>query len=346
MHSRRIPIPRAAEAVDWQQAVPFSQRYGDRYHSSSGARAQAKHVFLAGCGLPAAWCSSQASSGLPSAPEQPPARALPQDGAITAGTPASQPDTQAVWRILETGFGLGLNFLAAWACWRACASSRRAARLHFISVEAHPVSAADLQRAARQADSELAALGEQLARAWQAACRYPLGQLPAVLEPGAASCQAPAGEPEPLRAPTAARLPGPYAPSGAMPTTGQYRMVFDQGQVWLDVLIGDARQCLEAQFSLAGPLAVDSVFLDGFDPARNPAIWSNATLRAISAHCRPGARMATWSVARRVRDALQAAGFVISKRPGLPPKRACLAGHCQQPYRPGPANSDPATPFS
>ena len=63
-----------AEPVDWRaDGVPRSARFDDIYHSESGALAQARHVFLAGCGLPEAW--------------------------------AGQPQ----WRILETGFGLGLS---------------------------------------------------------------------------------------------------------------------------------------------------------------------------------------------------------------------------------------------
>jgi len=45
----------------------------------------------------------------------------------------------------ETGFGTGLNFLCAWQCFAASAAPT--ARLHFISVEKYPLSAADLTRA-------------------------------------------------------------------------------------------------------------------------------------------------------------------------------------------------------
>ena len=81
---------------------------GDR----SSALVQAQAVFLQGCGLPAAW----------------------------AATPR--------WRILETDFGLGLNFLATWAAWRA--DPQHCRMLHFVSLEACPVAAADLLHAARQ----------------------------------------------------------------------------------------------------------------------------------------------------------------------------------------------------
>ena len=69
-----------SEPIEWlPDGTPYSPRFSDRYHSESGGRDQAELTFLAGCGLPEAW--------------------------------AAQPQ----WRILETGFGFGLNFLTTWA---------------------------------------------------------------------------------------------------------------------------------------------------------------------------------------------------------------------------------------
>ncbi|CAM3665380.1 FAD-dependent 5-carboxymethylaminomethyl-2-thiouridine(34) oxidoreductase MnmC [Paracidovorax anthurii] len=98
-----------SEPIDWlPDGTPYSPRFGDRYHSHTGL-AQAREVFLHGCGLPGAW--------------------------------AGQPQ----WRVLETGFGCGLNFLATWAAWQA--DPARPRLLHFISCEAFPVAADDLLRA-------------------------------------------------------------------------------------------------------------------------------------------------------------------------------------------------------
>ena len=66
----------------------------------------------------------------------------------------------AQWRILETGFGLGLNFLAAWRAWKD--DPQRPRLLHFVSIEASPVSAQDLQCG----DPELQALARELAQRW------------------------------------------------------------------------------------------------------------------------------------------------------------------------------------
>ena len=105
--------------------APFSRRYGDVYASRSGALGQARHVFLHGSDLPSRWAGRE----------------------------------QFV--IVETGFGLGTNFLATWQAWRD--DPRRPRRLHFVSVERHPLPAADLARCAPQ---PLSALASQLTRAW------------------------------------------------------------------------------------------------------------------------------------------------------------------------------------
>jgi tRNA 5-methylaminomethyl-2-thiouridine biosynthesis bifunctional protein len=224
-----------AEPVEWgADGVPRSARFGDIYHSESGAAAQARHVFLGGCELPAAWAG------------------LPQ------------------WRILETGFGFGLNFLTTWQAWRT--DPARCRMLHFVSIEAYPVSRDDLLRAAAHSP-ELRALAEELAAQWH-------GLLP-----------------------------------------GFHRLWFDAGRVLLTLCIGDVQAMLRAQ-----RFEADSIFLDGFSPERNPRMWSDETLKAVSRFARRGARIATWSVARAVRDALAQYGFQLEKTPGLPPKRDCLRG--------------------
>ena len=107
-------------------AAPLASTFGDVFHSRAGALAQARHVFLGGNGLPGRWSK------------------------------------RSRFVILETGFGLGNNFLATWAAWAA--DPERCERLVFISIEKHPLDAADLQRA--HAVSELPELAAQLLAAW------------------------------------------------------------------------------------------------------------------------------------------------------------------------------------
>jgi len=107
--------------------TPFSATYGDVYYSARGGPDQTRHVFLAGNALPQRWQG--------------------RDRFV----------------ILETGFGLGLNFLTTWQAWQADPQACR--RLHFVSVEKHPFSLADLA-VAQQAWPEFADLAAELQKHW------------------------------------------------------------------------------------------------------------------------------------------------------------------------------------
>ena len=107
--------------------VPWSSAYGDVYHAAAGGPAQARHVFLAGNRLPERW------------------------------------QARDHFTILETGFGTGLNFLATWAAWRSDPHACR--RLHYLSVERHPFTGADLARL-HGAWPEFAQLAAELRAAW------------------------------------------------------------------------------------------------------------------------------------------------------------------------------------
>lgn len=107
-------------------AAPGAPDFGDVYHSRAGALGQARHVFLGGNGLPGRWAGRER------------------------------------FVILETGFGLGNNFLATWDAWRQ--DPARCERLVFVSVEKHPLRADDLARAHQAC--ELPALAAQLVERW------------------------------------------------------------------------------------------------------------------------------------------------------------------------------------
>ena len=121
------PAPLDAAALTFtDDGVPYSARYEDIYHPRAGALVQARHVFIAGNGLPARWQGRER------------------------------------FVVLETGFGLGNNFLATWQAWRD--DPQRSARLVFLSVEAHPLTCDELAQAHR--DSPLPELAAQLHAAW------------------------------------------------------------------------------------------------------------------------------------------------------------------------------------
>jgi len=103
---------------------------------------------------------------------------------------------------------------------------------------------------------------------------------------------------------------------------GFQRLVLANGRVLLDVLLGDAASCfaqLDAQ--------VDAWFLDGFTPAKNPALWSEALFAHIARLSSKQATFATFTSAGSVRRGLQAAGFEVHKVPGFSGKREMLRGH-------------------
>ncbi len=122
---KTAPVIAATLAFD-AQGVAFSSLYNDRYHPRAGALEQAAHVFLRGNDLPNRWRERER------------------------------------FVVLETGFGLGNNFLATWDAWRN--DPRRGERLHFISIEKHPLSREAMAQV--HAGSHLPALAGELLQAW------------------------------------------------------------------------------------------------------------------------------------------------------------------------------------
>lgn len=106
-----MPSANQPSHVIWQDGQPYSAEYGDIYFSSDSGLEETCHVFLQHNRLQERW---QALS-------------VPH------------------FTIAETGFGTGLNFLCAWELWRKTAP--KDARLHFVSVERYPLTAAELQQA-------------------------------------------------------------------------------------------------------------------------------------------------------------------------------------------------------
>jgi tRNA 5-methylaminomethyl-2-thiouridine biosynthesis bifunctional protein len=79
--------------------------------------------------------------------------------------------------------------------------------------------------------------------------------------------------------------------------------------------------------------AADAWFLDGFAPSKNPEMWSADVLAAVAARSRPGARLATFSVAGAVRRGLEAVGFAVEKKAGFGGKRERLEAVYHGPAR-------------
>ena len=84
----------------------------------------------------------------------------------------------------------------------------------------------------------------------------------------------------------------------------------------LDVVLGDARRTLPLW---SGP--ADAWYLDGFSPAKNPALWEPALIADVGRKTTPGGTAATYSAAGHVRRSLEDAGFTVARVPGFGRKR-------------------------
>lgn len=111
---------------------------------------------------------------------------------------------------------------------------------------------------------------------------------------------------------------------------GVHRMVFEQGRFCLTLLMGRVEDWATPNGLAGQRFKADSIYLDGFNPAINPQMWSVDTLRALCAHGRNGTRVATWCVAAPVRQALSDCGLEVHRLPGLAPKRHRLEAHFRQ----------------
>lgn len=136
-------------------------------------------------------------------------------------------------------------------------------------------------------------------------------------------------------APLAARLRAQWP----VLTPGFHRLEFSQadgGRVVLTLLLGEAETCLRRLSA-----RVDAFYLDGFDPKKNPAMWTPGLCQRLAQLAAPEATLATWCVARAVRDALAEAGFRTEKRPGFAGKRDMLTGRLAAAGHQAPAPAPP-----
>jgi tRNA U34 5-methylaminomethyl-2-thiouridine-forming methyltransferase MnmC len=96
---------------------------------------------------------------------------------------------------------------------------------------------------------------------------------------------------------------------------------FRLGTAEVEVIIGDARDSLPRWAGFA-----DAWYLDGFSPAKNPELWSDALMAEVGRHTTPGGTFATYTAAGHVRRALAAAGFIVTRSPGYGRKRHMSTG--------------------
>jgi len=91
--------------------------------------------------------------------------------------------------------------------------------------------------------------------------------------------------------------------------------------ITLSLLLGDAASCFQQLNA-----CVDAWYLDGFSPAKNPAMWSLDLMTEIARLSKPGSTFATFTAASQVRKNLQKVGFEVTKTAGFQGKRERLIG--------------------
>jgi tRNA U34 5-methylaminomethyl-2-thiouridine-forming methyltransferase MnmC len=209
----------------------FHPGYAQTYHSMHGALQEARHVFLQ-----EAFVEERLKSG----------RAT---------------------RILEVGFGLGLNFILT--CQTAI---RYSTPIFYVALEADLLTSGQLGQLHYAEELDIPALGDALL-SWRA-------QFPDHMDEGC------------------------------------YEFQFGE-LIQLELHLGDACHFeTDERF--------DVVYLDAFSPDQNPELWTESFLKRLAEVMLPGGHLTTYSAKGSVRRALEAAGFIVRKRPGPPGKREML----------------------
>lgn len=213
--------------------------------------------------------------------------------------------------IAETGFGSGLNFLACWQLWRdshrQAAADQAPRTLYFYSSELYPLSSAALIKSIRHYN--------------------PFPDL-------------------------ANELHNHYPDA----IGGDYLIELDTDTpfpVVLVLLFGDSSEAFKrleyypidhfnrendssikptlnaTKESDHRGLTVDAWFLDGYAPTKNPDLWKNLIYALMAKHSSANSTVATFTVARTVRDGLSKHGFAVKKVSGFGRKREMLTGTFQ-----------------
>ena len=105
------------------------------------------------------------------------------------------------------------------------------------------------------------------------------------------------------------------------PVAGCHRLVFDDGEVILDLWQGDVNELLP---QVPAQNKIDAIFLDGFAPAKNPEMWQDSLFEQLFRLSYYQTTLATFTCAGLVKRGLINAGFSIKKVKGFGRKREML----------------------
>ena len=119
---------KSAKLVWDEQNHPHSSQFDDHYYSLVDGIEETRHVFIDGNDLPKRWREMQ---------------------------------NHQTFKILETGFGSGLNFLTTWQLWNSL-NMNKTNKLHFVSIEAFPMDVKQLKKSLLNWSSQLSSFSSQL----------------------------------------------------------------------------------------------------------------------------------------------------------------------------------------
>lgn len=213
----------------------------------------------------------------------------------------------------ETGFGTGLNFLACCELWKQTAQPDT--HLHFISTEKYPLT--------KKVITQAAALWPTLSLAAESLLEVYPSHIPQ------------------------------NTITQSNETADIYRLPISQS-ITLTLLIGDAATGFEQLLARTQSgfttdslphseqnheqryqtdsiqwQGIDTWFLDGFAPAKNPDMWTEKLFTTMAKLSHSNTHLATFTAAGIVRRGLSAASFSLSKAPGFGKKREMLTGRFQ-----------------
>ena len=113
------------------------------------------------------------------------------------------------------------------------------------------------------------------------------------------------------------------------PLAGCHRLKFDNGDVILDLWLGDVHDSMP---HLNSRNSADAWFLDGFAPSKNPQMWQPELFAQMARLSRVGSTVATFTCAGLVRRGLAEVGFSVKKTKGYGRKREMCIAIFQSPF--------------
>lgn len=249
-------------------------RYGETYHSVNGAYTETQHVFLDGTGV---------------------AQRL-KNGSAT--------------RVLEIGFGLGLNALLT-----ADLAKTHKATLEYHSYEHDLVDADVIERLAYSSLLESPDLAKTLVE--YLAKRIPAERESSHLD-GAISSDLPGVSDDCPAGPTPDTRRNDVESLNATYALRSFRLAQD---ISLSIHCKDASTA-----SLIDDTGgqFDAIYLDAFSPVSNPECWSERFFHQLKQALSSTGCLSTYSAKGDVRRSMLAAGLKVHKAPGPPGKREML----------------------